>query len=345
VPTEVLDLETPFPDRHFIEMDYRQVNGVYELNMVAPEGGFWDILVFHRLEGGEWRRINLLGGYLRKVQGGRRIFVTWDPFIENGDSETGILAAYAIDMKGFIYIEGGSFNRRSIAVTISSFYLQEYEVSQAEYQSIMGSNPSHFYGNPNYPVEKVSWFNAIEYCNRRSIREGLTPCYYYSSYGANPNSWPSGWEWDASASNYPQVSCSWTADGYRLPTEAEWEYAARGGKHTHNYNYSGSNSIGNVAWYFNNSNNSTHNVGTKQANELGLYDMSGNVWEWCWDVTGDYPSNAQLNPHGADNGIVRIHRGGAWDSPDIHCSVSKRDDCEATVRGNVLGFRIARKSR
>jgi len=342
VPTEVLDLETPFPDRHFIEMDYRQVNGVYELNMVAPEGGFWDILVFHRLEGGEWRRINLLGGYLRKVQGGRRIFVTWDPFIENGDSETGILAAYAIDMKGFIYVEGGSFNNGRSDVWISSFYIHQYELSQAEYQTVMGTNPSHFRGKLNRPVERVSWYDAIEYCNRRSIREGLTPCYRYGNYGTDPDSWPSGWDEDDN--NHTLVTCSWTANGYRLPTEAEWEFAARGGKLTHNYSYSGSNTIGDVAWYSENSRSRSHEVGTKQANELGIYDMSGNVWEWCWDILDYYLSGTQTNPKGVDSGSYRVLRGGDWDYDAVTCTVSTRGSNCTTVNGSNVGFRVVRNS-
>ncbi|GAB1467501.1 hypothetical protein MASR2M64_01720 [Candidatus Cloacimonadota bacterium] len=252
-------------------------------------------------------------------------------------------AEYIIVPAGFAYVAGGTFNDGTSDVSLSSFYLGKYELTQAEYQAVMGTNPAFGYGvGSAYPVYYVSWFNAIEYCNRRSMLEGITPCYSYSSYGTNPDSWPTGW--DTNSNNHTNVSCNWTANGYRLPTEAEWEFAARGGNQTHNYTYSGSNTIGDVAWYYSNSSFSTHTVGGKLANELGLYDMNGNIYEWNWDIYGTYPSGAQNNPHGATSGPYRVLRGGSWGCDAYVCTVSVRNRNVAANGYNDLGFRLLRVS-
>ena len=229
--------------------------------------------------------------------------------------------------ENFILVEGGTFNNGTSDVTISSFYIDKYELTQASYQAVMGTNPSSFGGNPNRPVERVSWFNAIEYCNRRSIQEGLTPCYSYLTYGTNPDNWPAGW--NTKDKNHTNVSCNWSANGYRLPTEMEWMFAAKGGNQSQGYTYSGSNTIGDVAWYGSNSGSTTHTVGTKAANELGIYDLSGNVWEWCWDVY---------------SGSYRVHRGGCWYSGDNICTVSYRLASYATGSYSGVGFRCVRVS-
>lgn len=157
-------------------------------------------------------------------------------------------------------------------VTLSSYYICKYEVTQALWQAVMGSNPSYFKGD-NLPVEHVSWYDCQTFINRLN---------------------------------------SYTGRNFRLPTEAEWEFAARGGNYSRRYKYSGSNYIGDVAWYHGNSGNRTHPVGTKQANELGLYDMSGNVWEWCSDWYGAYNSYSQTDPTGPYSGSDRVARGGSW---------------------------------
>ncbi|MDP3115426.1 MAG: bifunctional serine/threonine-protein kinase/formylglycine-generating enzyme family protein, partial [Candidatus Cloacimonadaceae bacterium] len=210
-----------------------------------------------------------------------------------------------------IFVQGDSFKMGSNdgesvekpvhQVTVSSFYIGKYEVTQKEWTAVMGSNPSYWKGD-NLPVERVSWYDAIDYCNKRSLKEGLKPCY---SIGGNtkPSSWSSG-----------TIACDWTANGYRLPTEAEWEYAARGGNKSKGYDYSGSNDINTVAWHYDNSGNKTRDVGTKSANELGIHDMSGNVWEWCWDWYDEeyYGKSPSSDPRGASSGDYRVLRGGSW---------------------------------
>ncbi len=253
-------------------------------------------------------------------------------------------ASYVIQSSmpaNFVFVEGGTFNNGTSDVTLSSFYIDKYELTQADYQAVMGANPSYFAGNPNFPVEQVSWFNAIEYCNRRSIQEGLTPCYSYSTYGTNPATWPVGW--NTSDTNHTNVACNWTANGYRLPTEMEWMFAARGGNQTHNYTYSGSNDLNAVGWYYSNSGNTTHTVGTKTANELGTYDMRGNVFEWCWDIYGGYPSGLQTNPTGASSGSLRVERGGSWNN----CAATAPFPIgtrRATGSAANIGFRCVRVS-
>jgi formylglycine-generating enzyme required for sulfatase activity len=201
----------------------------------------------------------------------------------------------------FVRVEGGTFQMGSNngdsdekpihTVTVKSFSISKYEVTQKEWQEVMGNNPSGFKGD-NRPVENVSWYEAVDYCNKRSIKERLTPVYK----GSGDN-----------------ITCDWNANGYRLPTEAEWEFAAKGGtKEYLTTEYSGSNSVDVVAWYSGNSGNSTHPVGTKAANSLGIYDMSGNVWEWCWDWYGGYSSGSQTDPRGAVSGAIRVFRGGSW---------------------------------
>ena len=249
--------------------------------------------------------------------------------------------------QNFVFVEGGTFQMGDRldnmtyalpihSVTLSSFYLAETEVTQADYTAIMGSNPAHDYGvGDNYPVYNVTWYDAITYCNKKSINENLTPCYSVSG-DTNPDNWGSSFT--------PDVN--WNANGYRLPTEAEWEYAARGGIHeSDNYRYSGCNTeseLPDYAWYHSNSTYTSHEVGTKLPNQLGLYDMTGNLFDWCWDRYGSYSSNSQTNPHGANSGNLRILRGGSWYSYATYCSVAYRNRAYPYNSHYDYGFRILR---
>jgi len=252
--------------------------------------------------------------------------------------------SYILIHANMVHVPGGTFSPTdTYTVTLSSFFVGKFEVTQAEYQDVMGVNPSHFHGygaNTDNPVEQVTWFNAIEYCNRLNIQEGLTPFYSYSSYGTNPDNWPAGWNTDNN--NHLNVSCNWSATGYRLPTEMEWMFAAMGGNQSHGYTYSGSNNIDTVAWYVANSENRSHVVGELNPNELGTSDMSGNVEEWCWDIYGSYPSGSQTNPTGANSGLGRVARGGSWLSSTSGCTLSNRSSYGATGIISQVGFRILR---
>jgi formylglycine-generating enzyme required for sulfatase activity len=213
------------------------------------------------------------------------------------------------------------------SVTISKpFYIGKYEVTQKEWVAVMGSNPSYFKGD-NLPVEQVSWLEVIDYCNKRSVKEGLTPAYTVSG---STVTWNKG------------------ANGYRLPTEAEWEYACRAGTSTPFS--TGSNITTNQANYdgnypYNGNAKGTYRqktwaVGSGSANSWGLYDMHGNVWEWCWDWYGDYSGGSQTDPTGASSGSFRVFRGGSWDYNALYVRSAFR--FSPTRRPNNLGFRVLR---
>ena len=209
-------------------------------------------------------------------------------------------------------------------VTLSrGFEIQTTEVTQGQYRAVMGTNPSRFSScGSDCPVEKVSWVDAIKFANALSKKEGLSPAYSGSGDSIR---------WDKSA------------NGYRLPTEAEWEYAARAGKATR---YSGSNEVGDVAWTGSNSSSKTHKVGTKKANAWGLHDMSGNVWEWCWDWydEGYYGSSSGADPVGATSGDFRVVRGGGWIDNPTYPRVAFRDRHNPSNRSGNGGLRLLRTS-
>jgi formylglycine-generating enzyme len=255
-----------------------------------------------------------------------------------------------------VFIEGGTFkNARSgyhgRNVAVSGFHLGKYEVTQAEWTDVMGSNPSQSKGD-RLPVENVSWYECIDYCNRRSLKAGLRPYYTIDRTTKDPGN---GNEND---------DVKWTvtinagANGYRLPTEAEWEYAAGGGQLAKGYAYSGADEIDKVGWFWQNSGdkplsgawnwqaleqngNQARPVGGKAPNELGLYDMSGNVREWCWDWYAE-PSAENPDPRGPSRGSERVWKGGGWIGAEFCAEPSFRAGFEANGRGPDQGFRVCR---
>ena len=216
-----------------------------------------------------------------------------------------------------IFVEGGTFwmgcadeqgrdcrtnESPRHSVTVSSFNISKYAITQKQWQTIMGKNPSQQKGD-DHPVENISWEEAQVFINKLNAATGKQ---------------------------------------YRLPTEAEWEFAARGGIKSQGFKYSGSNSLNDVAWVLMGKRVKTGTVGKKQPNELGIYDMSGNVWEWCHDWYGTYGSNAQTDPLGPSSGSHRVLRGGRWNSSALECSVSARRGYSPKSRGSndYFGFRI-----
>jgi formylglycine-generating enzyme required for sulfatase activity len=200
------------------------------------------------------------------------------------------------------------------------FYLGATEVTQGLWTSVMGSNPSRFPKcGPTCPVEQVSWLEAVRFANALSAREGLPAC--YEEYGEEVR-WTGG------------LGCT----GYRLPTESEWEVAARG---VADLRHAGSNTSGEVAWTDANAGGRTHPVRQLRSNGWGLYDMSGNVYEWVWDVYGQYPGTA-VDPVGASSGAGRVFKGGSWSDDPRFARVASRDRIEPGGRYVYLGFRLAR---
>ena len=258
----------------------------------------------------------------------------------------------------FVLIPAGSFQMggnniwaAAHEVTITKpFYMGKYEVTQAEYEkycSYGSSSPSSSYGDgDNYPAYWVSWYDALVYCNKRSKAEGLTPCYSIDG-STDPKVW--GTVPSSEDATWDSVICNWNANGYRLPTEAEWEYAARAGDNTvDSYTYSGTsevNKLGDYAWYDDNSDNTTHVVGTKKANAYGLYDMSGNVDEWCWNwhtIIYNTETEGGSDPTGSSAGSCRVIRGGGWSIGSNFCAVSYRSQSGPDFRNDSLGFRVVR---
>ncbi len=236
--------------------------------------------------------------------------------------------------ENMILVKGGTFKMGSTDlgpnddepihdVRLNSFLIGKCEVSQKQWKAVMGNSPSLFVGE-DLPVENVNYYDAVEYCNKRSQQEGLTPCYTGTG--------------DA-------IVCNFEADGYRLPTEAEWEFAARGGNKSANYVYSGSNIPEEVAWFELNSGLKTNPVGKKKSNELGIYDMSGNIWEWCedWYDENYYKTSPVDNPHGPEKGKLRSYRGGGGNGRPFFLRTTARFNLPSGHGRFDMGFRVVRK--
>ena len=257
-----------------------------------------------------------------------------------------------------IYVEGGEFmmgctpeqggdcdsdENPAHAVKISDYYIGKYEVTQDEWEAVMGDNPANNNGCGDCPIERVDWYSMIVFCNEQTVADGslgagarvyykdsgLTDPWDIDDYNGNGDTEAGDVYWDNSKS------------GYRLPTEAEWEFAARGGISSGGYKYSGSDIVGDVAWYNSNSGGTTHSVGGKDANELDTYDMSGNVWEWLWDWYDIYEPQHQCDPEGSSVANNRIKRGGGYFFQAIYSRVSYRGYDYPADRFIYLGFRLA----
>jgi len=261
-----------------------------------------------------------------------------------------------------VRVAGGSFqmgnpnrdvgrdNERPVhTVTLTGFSISKYPVTQEQYAAVMGSNPSLFDGTEGRepadgevqkrrPVENVTWYDAVDFCNALSVKEGLSPYYTIDKENKDPNN----------SNSYDNIKWTVTpnagANGYCLPTEAQWEYAAKGGDGSPgNYMYSGSNTAGSVAWYGDALSGKTHEVGRRVPNGLGIYDMSGNVWEWCWDWIENYSNDERTDPQGAVSGSFRMMRGGSGVSPAASTRSAYRGlGLAPHERYNDVGFRLAR---
>ena len=271
-------------------------------------------------------------------------------FSINGSPKTVTIYYYSLGVE-MVRISSGTFTMGSSdgedwnaipphQVTLSKgFSMGKYEVTQGQYQEVTGQNPSSFSGSPasgetqtRRPVEGVTWYDAVEFCNKLSQQEGLAPAYTITDRSPS--------------SGYPitsaTVTANWDANGYRIPTEAEWEYACRAGTTT-TWSFGSTEShAADYAWYESNSSNMTHEVGRKLPNAWGLYDMHGNVWEWCWDWYGEYSSGAQTDPHGAVSGTFRVPRGGSWFNSAHNLHSAGRSYFIPDFGNYRFGFRLVR---
>jgi sulfatase modifying factor 1 len=224
--------------------------------------------------------------------------------------------------------EKGDVDEKPHKVTLDSFYMDKYPVTQEEYEKVMKANPSRWKVAKN-PVEQMRWSDAVKYCNARSILEGLKPCYDVKT-----------WE------------CNFSANGYRLPTEAEWEYACKAGTKTLYYFGDDQAKLKNYAWFKENSSGRPRPVGQKLPNSWGLYDVSGNVWEWCNDFykVDYYKESPEKNPKGPKTGKTKVLRGGCWNSPANECRSAYRYNenpgyADVCFGYDIYGFRCVKNLR
>jgi formylglycine-generating enzyme required for sulfatase activity len=236
---------------------------------------------------------------------------------------------------GMVLLPGGTFTMGDKGqidapphgVTVSAFYIDKYLVTQGQYEKLMNDNPSRWKGKTN-PVEQMRWSDAVRYCNARSEAEGLEPCY-------DLNTW----------------KCNFAANGYRLPTEAEWEYACRAGTTTAYFFGDDESKLKVYAWYEDNSGGKPRPVGQKPANPWGLYDMHGNVWEWCNDFykVDYYQESPKENPRGPETGETKVLRGGAWKFSAESCRSGYRYNenpgyADVCFGYDIYGFRCVKNA-
>ena len=292
---------------------------VITYNLDAPTSSQWQISVSASTDNGTTWGNNLssvTGDVGKGIKPGPNKKITWDVLTER-TSVTGTIS-FKVKAEGnllgeieMVFVQGGTFQMGSNdgesyekpvhTVTVSDFYIGKTEITQKQWRDIMGNNPSYYTNCDNCPVEQVSWDDIQDFLQKLNQK---------------------------------------TDKSYRLPTEAEWEYAAKGCNKSKGYTFSGSNSLGDVAWFNDNSGSKTHPVAQLQPNELGVYDMSGNVWEWCSDWYGDYVGYAQTNPKGPASGSSRVLRGGGWGGTLQFCRAASRNRINPDYRDSPVGFRL-----
>lgn len=348
-------------DRHILQLDYR---AALEKSVAALELGeekqaiqkrLLELAYFYTETGKLDTAIQCLSAFLPKAALPKAQRETLLQAIENTDSRLfqSLQLRYYPDL---VDIPGGTFmmgcdtlrdNRcdddelPAHPVTLDAYQIARSETTVWQYHLFVGATGRAMPETPTWqwsgdnPIVNVGWYDAVTYANWASQQMGLDPVYQLDSIPNNPNDlYEMKVDWSGIT--------NWQANGLRLPTEAEWEYAARGGSRQDTFIYSGSNNMDEVGWYYGNSNSRTHAVMQKQANRLGVYDMSGNVWEWCWDWYGEYSDGPLSNYTGAETGNYRVLRGGSWYNYGGHCRASNRLRDVPDGRYDVIGFRLSR---
>ena len=319
-------------------------------NSVSHEVDKWEVTGGQVLEGGGEGSASAKV----KITANTTVKVTFIPI-----DKTYTVDSVEFTMKGIAAVDAqlgdnAYNNNKPHTVSLSDYLIGETMVTQELWQAVMGNNPSYFDGSSGKepaegetqgkrPVEQVNWYHAIAFCNKLSLKLSLDPCYTVN-VGGTPV--------DFESLTFDQIPTTYNADwnkaeldmnknGFRLPTEAEWEWAAKGGT---DYKWAGTNTwteLKNYAWYDSNSGNKTHEVKKKSPNGYGLYDMSGNVWEWCWDWYGDLPTSLEADYAGAASGSIRVKRGGNWNGLEFYCHVGLRHYYFPDYVSDRTGLRLA----